>query len=240
MSKYSKLYRIHIEGSIVKGQLLSISGNVFNYFRSVIRLKPGQNFRVFNSESGEYLAEIADFSRNAASITIHEQIRSISDEPPLTLALSLIKPDRFIDAVCGAVQLGVTEIIPVITDLTQIHKLNYERLERCIIESLEQCERLVLPKVRPITKLNDLLKDYIFDKLIMADENATFEHRFNSLSFNNKEKIAVLIGPEGGFSDNERKLLLNDKNIYPITLGVNVLRAEIAAITALSFIQLSR
>lgn len=206
--------------------------------KTVLRLKVNDQFRVFNGTDGEFLAQIAKLDRNNLAIIIQECLRKPCAESSLTLAMAIIKQDKLMLAVNMATQLGVTKIVPLITERSQFRSVNIERLTKCVIEATEQSERLNPPVIEPAVSIQDYLKKNN-NFVLYANEH---EKEENSILKLNKDvtDISIVIGPEGGFTNDEIALLTSYKNAYSISLGKNILRAETAAVAALAQIQLVR
>lgn len=238
MAKYSKLKRIYLKQELIQGVIIEITDEKFLHLKTVLRLRQGEEFRIFNDINGEYIAKIVNVSRRSIQCQIKEQFRKSYNRRNLTIAIAVIKQDKFIDAVRGAVQLGVTKIIPVMMENSQniaSNALNKNRIERCIVETCEQCESIIIPTLHDTISLDELLTDIDADgvQLYIADEQAK---EGDVIGKNDSEQI-ILIGPEGGISDNERTKLFQLSNVTAISLGENVLRAEIATISAITIIQ---
>jgi len=237
--KFSKLNRIYTNESLKEGQTVNLSGEHFHYLKSVLRLKNGQQFRLFNSFDGEFMAEISAIGKNDLTIILKEKISSTRTEKPLILAICLIKPDCFTDAIKAAIQIGATEIIPIISERTQIKQINIERISRVITESTEQSERFLLAKLHPIMSLHDFCKMPEIEQIIFANEEELEDKTIKNID-EFASKTALLIGPEGGFSKEEKQKLLALDKTNSISLGQNVLRAEVAVTAALACLQMMR
>lgn len=238
MAKYSKLKRIYFNQNIIQDPTIEIVGEKFLHLKTVLRLRQGEEFRIFNDISGEYIAEIISISRKSIRCKIKNQFRKSYQPPNLTLALGIIKQDKFIEAVRGAVQLGITNIIPVMMENSQnvaANSLNRSRIERCIIETCEQCESIIIPKLQDAVTLDELIANTSDMRLYIADEQAQENNEIKGISIASDQ--VILIGPEGGISDSERVKLSQLSNVTTISLGENVLRAEIAAMSAITIIQ---
>lgn len=218
---------------------MQITGDNYNYFKNVIRLKNGQNFRIFSDKSGEFMAQITDFSRHSVSAEIGEKLKNVENPPNLSLGIAIIKPDCFLQAVRAAVQIGVTDIFPLVTEYTHNPRINYDKIHRCIIETIEQCERTTIPELHNTQNLQEFLERK-FNSIIWCDEQAPNNCKISDVEILNDHDTAVLVGPEGGFSEEERQYLLLQNNIKPVSLGYNVLKSEIAVISALSCTQMVR
>jgi len=150
----------------------------------------------------------------------------------------MIKNDKMSDMVSMLVQLGVTEIIPIISEYTVHRNFNKERLERIIQESVEQCERCDIPDILEPILFDDFLKTNKFDHIIYANEHESVNGKLSAAIAKNKN-IALMVGPEGGFSDKELDML-SKSGAISVTLGKNILRAETAAVKLVSYVQFLR
>ncbi len=236
--KFSHLPRVYTNGPISKNQIIRIDGDNFHYLKTVIRLRRNDNFRLFNDQSGEYLVKVEEINKNQIIIGVVDIIRNISNEPKLILAISIIKSERMIEAIRGAVQIGVTAIIPVISSRTQIKTVNKDKLNRCVLESVEQCERFAKPILYDPLTLEQLCKIDVGEQIIFANES---EHEATKLSNIAISKNPVfLVGPEGGFTESEIEMLTSSEKVHSISLGSNVLRTEVASVAGLACIQMLR
>jgi len=204
----------------------------------VLRLKINDQFRIFNGTEGEFIATIIDITKNNISINLSDFIRKPTTEVELTLGLCIIKPDKMIDAINMAVQLGVTKIIPLTSQRSQFKEVNNDRLLKCIIEATEQTERLSPPTLST-TKLLKRFNKEMNGIIIYANENESESNSLIKLG-NLKSNISLIIGPEGGFSDEELSIFPLWDNTFSISLGSNILRTETAVATALAQIMLIR
>jgi len=219
-------------------------------------MKIGEEFRLFNHIDGEFKVKIVEINKHNLQIIVVDKLRDVVRDNPLILALCIIKADRFIEAIKAAVQLGVSEIIPIISERTQNKVINHARLERCIIESVEQSERFIPPLLHNPMELDKFCNFKSIDQIIFANEEesdrntilAMLELGDKNAANPLKPKLlkpkllkpnpALLVGPEGGFSSREKQMLaLNDK-ILSVTLGSTVLKSEVAAIALIACIKL--
>lgn len=236
--KFSKLARIYTNHRVSENQTITLDSDIFHYCKSVLRMKLSEEFRLFNEIDGEYLVQITELNKRDLKIIVRKQLRKVKPETQLTLALALIKPDRFIEAIKAATQLGATRIIPLISERTQYKSINHEKILKCIIESTEQSERLIPPILDNPIKLEELIIKPDIEQLIFANENEE-ALKISAIS-GFKDSLAVLIGPEGGFSDEEQKLLLQNERIVSVTLGNTVLRSEVAVSSVIASVNLMR
>jgi 16S rRNA (uracil1498-N3)-methyltransferase len=235
--KFSRLTRIYNKNRLELDSILIIESELFEYLTKVLRLKPASNVRIFNQNDGEYSAQIQDIQKKSLKVLVKEKLRApvLARSQKLILAMSIIKTNKMLEAIDMATQLGVDEIIPIIAERSQQNNINIKKCEKVIIESTEQSERLnpptlALPMVlRKIDSFNWLI--------IYADEN---EHNKTIKDIQNlaNQDIMLLIGPEGGFTDQELSFLSELPNAHSITLGSNILRAETAACAAFAQLQM--
>ena len=235
--KYSNLTRVYIKEPIVKGKRITITGDELHYLKSVIRLKISSSFRLFNDTDGEFLVEIVEVSKSSLVAKIVSFLRKSQKSQELTLAMCIIKPDRMLEAIKGAVQLGATQIIPIISERVQYKQVAKSRILKSIIQSTAQSERFHPPSLSEEITLSDFCKDNHFKQIIFANELESENNKILNIS-KRESKVAILIGPEGGFSNSEIDMLKSYDNVSSVSLGLNVLRAEVAAISAISLIKM--
>ena len=233
MADVIKLPRLYVDLELSPGAPLAFSDDQSHYLRSVLRLSPGDNVRVFNGRDGEYLCAMAEITKKGAFATATSQILpQPAPETPLHLYFAPIKKARMDMLVEKAVELGATHLHPVITQNTEIRQINEDRLRAQIIEAAEQCERLTIPALSPATPLNRLAADVpLYACLERAD---AAPHLAAALK---PGPCALLIGPEGGFTTEEMAHIKGLAGTIPVTLGPRTLRAETAAIAALTTAQ---
>lgn len=238
--KFSHLPRIYANIKLIERSLLTLPADNIHYLLTVVRLKVGDNFRIFNSRDGEFIAQITNNSKNNFSLQVNHLFRSVTREPTLRLAIAIIKNDRLLSAISMAVQLGVTTIVPLVTSRSQPYNINSPKLLKCIIEYTQQSERLVLAQLEPVMPLALFLEKNYDNFILYANENE--DEANNLLKFHKTlpPNISVIIGPEGGFSAPELLLLASYNNCHSISLGSTVLRSETAAASCLAQIKLLR
>ena len=229
-----KMHRFYIKDFSVLDSTIH-DEELCHQLSKVLRYKTGDIIYVFNEDVGEWQVSIKDMKKGRV---VFEKIQQVKIEPPKDayrprkiLFMSVIKNSNFDLVVEKAVELGITEVIPVITERTVKTNLNTERLRKIIKEATEQCGRIDLMKVA-----GDILvlHDAIAQAKLYADQ--VFFGHINDASMNRPESsksCALFVGPEGGWSDKEVQLFINE-NALPISLGQYVLRAETAAIVGCS------
>ena len=204
---------------------------------NVMRKKIDDSILVFNTVNGEFLAKISEINKNTIIIDIIKKIRDVKIENDIWLLFAPVKKSPTEYIVQKATELGVSKIIPVITERTITKNLNLKRMQDIAIESSEQCERITIPEVCPVKKLKDLIPNWDNDRIIFFCDETIRNNDFAKIDFQNlstKSFGAILVGPEGGFSTNETNYLREKKFIRPIDLGPRILRSDTAVIAALS------
>jgi len=235
--KFSKLPRIYTTQRIEKKQIIVIEQDNFHYLKSVIRIRKFHTFRLFNSYDGEFEVTVQDINSNNVKIQVGVLLRKVQKETDLELAVCIIKPNRMLDAIKSAVQLGVTRIIPVISQRTQYKKLSRNRIQKCIIQSVQQCERFYIPILEPELTFSDFCNKFQSRQIIIACEFAKENNTIINIH-KIEDKFIVLIGPEGGFSTQEIAQINSLNYTRCISLGQTVLRTEVAVSYALAFIKI--
>ncbi len=235
---HKKLQRLYVSNALAPGVLISLEKGQVNYLANVLRRKPGDEIILFNGRDGAWLARIASLSRKSISLECCEQIASQPVPGDLWYGFAPLKSGRLDYMVQKATEMGVSALQPVITRFTQGRRIKPERLTANIIEAAEQCEVLAVPSLLPQITLALLIENWQPERaLIFADETAPTASPLERLAGLAGQPLGLLIGPEGGFSDEERILLLTQKFVIPISLGPRILRADTAAVAALSIIQ---
>ena len=220
---YPEKLSINLENNLDKSQSY--------YLLKVMRIKRGDTISVFN-KSGEWKSIITETIKSIVYFKVTEQLRQKEIEQEMWLAFSPIKSNYFNFMIQKATELGVTKFLPIISDRTIVRKINNERLNKIIIESCEQSNRINVPSIEKSQSLEKFLSDNLDINLIFGDLNT----KNKKIKFYNSKPNCLLIGPEGDYSSNEIKKILNYKGSQSIKLSDNILRSETAVISALSVI----
>ncbi|MBN2753026.1 MAG: 16S rRNA (uracil(1498)-N(3))-methyltransferase [Rhodospirillaceae bacterium] len=231
--------RLFVPDPLLEGAEIALSAAQAHYLRSVMRLTPGATVRLFNGCDGAWLGTIDHLAKGAAMVRASVQIQTQHPEPDIWLLFAPIKSARQDVLVEKAVELGASVLLPVLTARTQIRRINTDRLRAQAVEAAEQCERLSVPDIRPLTDLATVLRTWPTPRhLWHADESGNGEPALAAFSaVKSGPGDALLIGPEGGFSSDELDLLASASFSKGVGLGPRILRAETAAIVALSLWQ---
>lgn len=225
--------RLFVGALLCEGLEIRIDGGQAHYLISVMRLKEGAPVKLFDDQSGEWLAEVAHLAKRDLILRVSTKLRTREAVPDLWLLAAPIKKAR-IDLVAEkACELGVALYRPVITRRTVIERLNLERLRSHMVEAAEQCGRTALPLIEVPIKLPALLKSWPAGRILFfADEQGGAPLLEAARAY--PGPAAILIGPEGGFDEEERALIRALPQAVPISLGPRILRAETAAMAAIS------
>jgi 16S rRNA (uracil1498-N3)-methyltransferase len=239
--KISKYNRIYIDGNLQLNDQIALSNEHAHYLSVVLRLRAGDRVRVFNKEQGEYLAKLYKYGKQDYQIEILDKLRDPKTHAPLIAAPAIIKNDKFMLSLEKSVELGATQICPLMCARSQLRTLNLSRLEKCIIEATEQSERLEIPSINAATMLANFLQDTAANTIIVCNENELESKSIKNLSSEVLNgSIAIVVGPEGGFSDDEIKLFYTCEKVISVSLSPTLLRSETAMLVALSQIQMMR
>ncbi|MBY0380847.1 MAG: 16S rRNA (uracil(1498)-N(3))-methyltransferase [Xanthobacteraceae bacterium] len=232
--------RLYVDAPLGAGAALPLDRNQSNYLGNVLRLAAGDAVLVFNGRDGEWSAEVAGRKR-ADLLTVQQQTRPQTVTPDLQLLFAPLKHARLDYMVQKAVEMGAGRLRPVMTRFTQVSRVNIERMRANVIEAAEQCGILDIASVDEPAALDRWLTDRDGKRLLVfCDEAAEVANPLAALKDESQSGIDVLIGPEGGFSGEERALLLKQSMLVRISLGPRVLRADTAAVAALALVQATR
>lgn len=223
--------RLHHPDPLPAGQTIALSGEHVHYLRNVLRYSVGDTLSLFNQESGEFEATITVLTKSSVGVLIGKQTRQPEFEKQLTLIFCPIKNDAMHYLIEKCTEVGVTEFQPVIMQHGNIHKINLEKLQRIATDAAQQCERLSVPVIQPLKKMDQVLSGW--------DPARTMYVCFERLPGDSSGRIsgsAILIGPEGGLHPDEVDLLKRQSFVKPLSLGKNILRAETAAVVASALI----
>lgn len=230
--------RLFVEAGLAAAIPVPLERGQSNYLVNVLRLGAGAKVLCFNGRDGEWLCEIAPVSRKETALMPMRQMRPQPAPGDLHYLFAPLKSARLDYMAQKAVEMGASVLAPVLTRRTQVSRLNIERLRANAIEAAEQCGILSVPEVAEEQKLERALAGLDPGRLlIVCDEDAPVSNPVAALSGKARCPLAVLIGPEGGFDESERRLLLSRPNIVRLSLGPRILRADTAAVAALAIVQ---
>ena len=205
-----------------------------HYVANVMRLKRGSNLNFFNKD-GEWLSEIIFLDRDRIEVKFLNKVKESSKLSNIELAICLVKKSPMEIILQKATELGVSKIIPIVSERTEVKEINFERANKIVVEATEQSNQLIPPEISEVTKLKDFLKNLdSSSKLLFADVNS--KDNLKSKVLEEAKTLSVLIGPEGDFSPSERELILANSHVVSFTISKNILRSDTAVISAISLV----
>jgi 16S rRNA (uracil1498-N3)-methyltransferase len=233
-----KMQRLYVPENLAAGAAFDAGPEQSHYLTNVLRMTEGAELLVFNGRDGEWLARVTAKTKKAVRLEAVEETRPQPTAPDLLYCFAPLKVGRLDYLVQKAVEMGAGVLQPVITQHTQLAKVGTERLQANAIEAAEQCGILAIPEVRDAKKFTALLAGWDKERrLIFCDESAETNNPLAALQGIGEKKLALLVGPEGGFSEDERKQLYALPFVTAIPLGPRILRADTAVVAALAVIQ---
>ncbi|MFS4581997.1 16S rRNA (uracil(1498)-N(3))-methyltransferase [Phaeobacter sp. C3_T13_0] len=227
--------RLYVEHPLGEGQSVPLDRDQAHYLFGVMRLQVGAQLLLFNGSDGEWRVDVAEAGKRGGVLTCQEQIRALVLPPDLWLLFAPIKKARTDFIVEKAAEMGAARIVPVQTDFTNSERIRQDRLQAHAVEAAEQCGSTYVPEVADLQKLSRFLDQWPTDRQLMFCDEAEVGA---ALTFADEAAMgtpwAILIGPEGGFSEAERKRLHALPQSHVVSLGPRILRADTAAVAALT------
>ncbi len=232
--------RLYVDHPLAPGQTVPVSPEQAHYLFGVMRLAVGAVVSLFNGRDGEWDALVVTAGKRGGVLRVDAQTLPLLLPPDLWLCFAPLKKARTDFVVEKAVEMGAARIVPVQTDFTNAERLRAEKVRAHVIEAAEQCGATFVPEVAEVVKLSRLLADWPTGRRIMfCDESLRGRDsvQFGALTSDTAGPWAILIGPEGGFSPAERARLEGLDYAHPVSLGPRILRADTAAVAALTLWQ---
>jgi len=226
--------RLYYPSSIEENSTSLLSKDHTHYVVNVMRLKRGSYINLFN-KYGEWKSEIIFLNKERVEIKFLKKIRKEISPSKIELAICLIKKSPMETILQKATELGVSNIIPIISERTEVKELNFDRARKIVIEATEQSNQLMPPNIHDLTKLKDFLKKLDKStKLLFADINSKDNLKYEDIK--GFKSLCILIGPEGDFSPEERESILKNSAVKRFTISKNILRSDTAVISAISLV----
>jgi 16S rRNA (uracil1498-N3)-methyltransferase len=229
--------RLFLDHDLGPGQTVPLSQDKAHYLFGVMRRGPGDTILVFNGRNGEWRAEVAQAGKRSGALSVLEQTRPLQTPPDLWLLFAPIKKARTDFIVEKATELGVCRIQPVSTRFTNSERIRRDRLQAHAVEAAEQCGGTHVPEVADLVPLDRVLADWPAERQLVFCDEARVGAASDLGRVLRGAPAAILIGPEGGFSDDERARLLAMEAATPVSLGPRILRADTAATAAIALWQ---
>ena len=229
--------RLFLEAALAESAEIQLPRPQAHYLVDVLRLAGGDPLRVFNGQDGEWLAYLATVSKKHVSLRCERRVADVTPPPDIEYVFAPLKHARLDYVVQKATELGARALRPVITARTVAERVNVERMKANVIEAAEQCNLVFVPDVHEPVKLAALISSWQPGRaLIYCDETAAIANPIEALA-PLKTPAAVLIGPEGGFTNEEKALLKSCEFVTAISLGPRIMRADTAAVAAMTLVQ---
>lgn len=226
--------RLYHPNSIVENSTNLLSKEHTHYVVNVMRLKRGSIINFFNVD-GEWESEIVFLERERVEVKFLKKVKEPQKKKKIELAICLVKKNPMEIILQKATELGVSKIIPIISERTEVKELNYDRAKKIVIEATEQSNQMFPPEILEVVKLKDFLKNLDQNtKLLFGDVNS--KDNLSIEKFKNFKSLNILIGPEGDFSPSEREFILSLSQVVPFTISKNILRSDTAVISAISLV----
>ncbi len=233
--------RLYLAETYSQGLKLELATEQAHYLKHVLRLGDGAPVLLFNGMDGEWRATFQGEGKKQASVCLQEQTRAQTPQEDIVYLFAPLKQARLDYMAQKATEMGASILQPVLTQNTQVSRVNTARLQANAVEAAEQCELLAVPQVRELQKLDACLGGWQPERqLLFCDESAATASPLEILRQLKNTPCAVLVGPEGGFTAEERDMLLRLPFTHPISLGPRILRADTAAVAALAMLWQAR
>ncbi len=236
--KHLRHIRIYFAGKLEVAEAITVPEEVSHYLCNVMRCRQGESIKCFNGSDGEYSCEITKIDKKNTVLKVIRQLALPREVPDIWLLFAPLKKDKTDFVIEKAVELGAKKIIPVITAYTNSEKVRHERFLSQAKEAAEQSGRFDIPTITKETSLSEVLSGWDSDRtLFFMDETRQGSQIAEQFLKHTAKPAAILIGPEGGFSEEEKNLLNRQQYVVNITLGPRILRAETAAAASLAIWQ---
>ncbi len=233
--------RLFVEAALAAGMAIDATPGQTNYLRNVLRLADGDTILVFNGRDGEWHAALQIVGKRGCRLVPVRQTRQQAGGPDIEYLFAPLKRARLDYMVQKATEMGVARLRPVITRRTNAERVNLERMRANTIEAAEQCGILRIPEVAAPEKLERVIASWDETRrLVVCDESAPIADPVVALTSVPEGPLALLIGPEGGFDDSERRMLLSRPGVVRLSLGPRIMRADTAAVAALALLNAVR
>jgi 16S rRNA (uracil1498-N3)-methyltransferase len=233
--------RLYVEAALAAGADIALDRDRSHYLKNVMRLAAGDSVLVFNGRDGEWRGRIAEVGKRGIVLAPAELVRQQTPLADLHYAFAPLKHARLDYLVQKAVEMGVGRLQPVLTRRTQVPRLNLDRARANIVEAAEQCGILAVPAIDSDVRLDAFLATLNPARLLVfCDEDADNADPIAALRAAPTGPVTLLVGPEGGFAEEERRALISRKGTLRLSLGPRILRADTAAVAALALVQAVR
>lgn len=228
--------RLFVDADLAAGGRVELEPAQAHYLTAVLRLKLGARLLVFNGRDGEWVATLSETHKRGGALTIESQVRPQESGPDVDYLFAPLKRSRLDYMVQKATEMGVARLRPVITERTIAERVNSERMQANVVEAAEQCGVLRVPAVQAPVRLDDVLDTWDASRRIVFCDEHKENDPIATLQKLEPGPLAVLVGPEGGFSPRERERLIGKSFVTPLSLGPRIMRADTAAVAVLALV----
>ncbi len=228
--------RLFCEDSLRDIKEVSLKKEQTHYLRDVMRSKVGSKILIFDGASGEYLSEISHIDRKSTRLKILQKNRDLELPGDVWMVFCPLKKQRTDFLVEKCTELGVRKFLPIVSQNTQTKRISIERLKKQTVEAVEQCGGNFVPEFQSLDTFQNVLDHFPCNrKIIFCDETLEYQNIQNVLRTTDFGRVGIFVGPEGGFSLNERRMVEKNSEAVRVSLGKRILRAETAAVSALTY-----
>jgi 16S rRNA (uracil1498-N3)-methyltransferase len=229
--------RLHVEAALSEAAEFVLTKEQGHYLTNVLRLVAGDAVAVFNSTDGEWLTYITEAGKKLVSLHCEKRVSAVKPPPDIDYLFAPLKNQRLDYLVQKATELGARRLRPIITARTIADRVNLERMRSNVVEAAEQCNLVYVPEVLEPMKFDAALRGWQADRtLIFCDETAIITDPIQVLK-DVKSPAAIIVGPEGGFTEDERRHLKSLPFVKGVHLGPRIMRADTAAVAILALVQ---
>ena len=237
--KCKNIIRLHCNQKLSLNKLLVLNKSDTHYLKNVMRCKESDQINLFNENDGEFYSEILEIKKNKIFVEIFKLSTNTEVINDIFLIFSLVKKNKMDFIIQKATELGVRKIFPILTERSSIRDINPSRMVAIAKEASEQSNRISIPEISNLQTIQELLKNWDKNRSILyADEILKINKNLTILNRKNFVKSSLLVGPEGGFSQEENDMLKTYKYVFPISFGETILRSDTAAIVGLSYLNI--
>ena len=238
-TKFKNVIRLYCGQKLSLNRIIVLSKNDTHYLKNVMRCKKNDQINLFNENDQEFYSKILEIKKYETILEIFELSTNTEIINDIFLIFSLVKKNKMDFIIQKATELGVRKIFPILTERSSIRDINPSRMVAIAKEASEQSNRISIPEISNLMTIQELLEQWDKKRSILyADEISKINKNLTILNRKNFVKSSLLVGPEGGFSQEENDMLKTYKYVFPISFGQTILRSDTAAIVGLSYLNI--
>ena len=238
-TKFKNVIRLYCNQKLSLNNIIVLNKTDTHYLKNVMRCKKNDQINLFNENDQEFYSKVLEIKKNETILEIFELSTNTEIINDIFLIFSLVKKNKMDFIIQKATELGVRKIFPILTERSSIRDINPSRMVAIAKEASEQSNRISIPEISNLMTIQELLKQWDKKRSILyADEILKLNKNLTILNRKNFVKSSLLVGPEGGFSQEENDMLKTYKYVFPISFGKTILRSDTAAIVGLSYLNI--